>query len=78
MARPQSQAYQRSGSPADDNTRYTEAEMQATTSASSIMKVKRRYPSRGKRAWEAKIACFSWGSSQWARGISALCSLTLP
>ena len=50
----------------------------ATTSASSIMKARRRQPSRGCFMKKFAIASFSQSSSQWSRGTHALCSFTFP
>jgi hypothetical protein len=35
-------------------------------------------PSRGCSAWKFTMAIFSASSSQWSRGIQALCAVTLP
>ena len=50
----------------------------ATMFWSSIMKVRRRYPSRGFSTANLMMASRSQNSSQKSRGIGALCSLTLP
>jgi hypothetical protein len=56
--------FQRSSSPAEESTRYTLAGLAATTSSSSIMNVRRRYPSSGFFPWKSMIARRSQASSQ--------------
>ena len=65
-------------SPAFERTRQVVAGLTATMSQSSIMKVNRRYPSRGLSMQNPMIDSRSHGSSQKSRGIGALCSLAFP
>ena len=71
-------AFQRDNNPACFRTRHTLAGLTATTFASSIMNVSRRYPSNGFFRWKFTIASFSHGSSQKSRGTQLLCSFTRP
>ena len=61
-----------------DAYQHTLAGLAATTSASSIMKARRRQPSRGCFIKKFAMASFSQSSSQWSRGTHALCSFTFP
>jgi hypothetical protein len=50
--------------PRQSQNRYVDPGLTATTSRSSIMKVRRRYPSSGNWSWKARIASRSPSSSQ--------------
>jgi len=70
--------FQGDSKPAWLSTRQTLDGDTATTSASSIMNVSRRYPSSGFWKWKSRMACFSQSSSQKSRGTEPLCSLARP